>query len=195
MWQISYWDSYTLLNYKNFVVYVHVSWITSILQNRPAESHWFARLWFIYFSLSSFRGSHTSQKILGCCIMGMFHIHAGAIKVENFPLHLKNELQKLQNNEDMERQLQEIERNTCKVETFAVYIHRQMHVTLMSSVALLVWHHVRPVRNHRGFPSWVFLGRSLGDVALSMLSIEKLKIAAWMKAESVCLYIFLINPI
>ena len=39
----------------------------------------------------------------------------GAVKVENFPQHLKNELQKLQNSEDMERQLQEIERNTCKV--------------------------------------------------------------------------------
>ena len=45
---------------------------------------------------------------------------AGAVKVENFPQHLKNELQKLQNSEDMERQLQEIERNTCKVEICAM---------------------------------------------------------------------------
>jgi len=43
-------------------------------------------------------------------------LHVGAVKVDSFPLHLKNELRKLQNNEDMERQLQEIERNTCKVE-------------------------------------------------------------------------------
>ena len=48
----------------------------------------------------------------------------GAVKVENFPQHLKNELQKLQNSEDMERQLQEIERNTCKVGSLSQAIKR-----------------------------------------------------------------------
>jgi len=45
-----------------------------------------------------------------------FPLLAGAVNVDSFPLHLKKELQKLRDNEDMERQLQEIERNTCKVE-------------------------------------------------------------------------------
>ena len=45
---------------------------------------------------------------------------AGAIKVDSFPLHLKKELQKLQDCEDLERQLQEIERNTCKVEIYVI---------------------------------------------------------------------------
>ena len=71
-------------------------------------------------------------------------LHAGTVKVENFLPHLKNELQKLRSSEDIERQLQEIERNTCKVEIFAVFfasvLRWRMQVTLMSPVSSLVWH-------------------------------------------------------
>lgn len=58
----------------------------------------------------------------GCSYVKQMLLLAGAVKVENFPVHLKNELQKLQNSEDMERQFQEIERNTCKVHIFAAYV-------------------------------------------------------------------------
>jgi len=67
----------------------------------------------------------SDNNVCGSCC---FFACAGAIKVDSFPLHLKNELQKLQDNEDQERQLQEIERNTCKVEIYVAYMNMHMNI-------------------------------------------------------------------
>jgi ubiquitin carboxyl-terminal hydrolase 47 len=46
------------------------------------------------------------------------HSNTSRISVDNFPLHLKAELQKLQDHENVERHLLEVERTTCKIKLF-----------------------------------------------------------------------------
>jgi len=64
---------------------------------------------------------------------------AGAIKVDSFPLHLKNELQKLQDSEDQEHQLQEIERSTCKVEIFMAHVSSHQHLLHVILLLSVLW--------------------------------------------------------
>lgn len=56
------------------------------------------------------------------CDFGLFFsFFSGFLSEEKFPAHLKNLVQKIQEEEENEKRAKEIERNTCKVRDYFSY--------------------------------------------------------------------------